>query len=367
MQDESPVSHALLTTGPGFAPPANAGFAPRLVPRPTTPLEKVAIIVRLLLAEGISLPLADLPEQHQTRLAEQMARMGLVDRATLTATIEEFCAALEATGLTFPDGLVGALALVDSHISPDVASRLRRMAAGQTRADPWDRIAALPPEDLLPLLAEEAPETAAVALSRLPVPRAADLLSRMPGDRARRVALAMSRTAATAPETLRRIGQSLVAQLDARPPRAFQNGPVARMGAILNVSSTTTREDVLAGLDEADATFAEQVRKAIFTFAHIPARIAPRDVPRILRATDPAQITTAFAAATADPALAPVVEDILAALSPRMVQQMRDDMAARGKVTAKDADAAYTALISAIRQLEATGELTLKQDEEGES
>ncbi|WP_235933305.1 FliG C-terminal domain-containing protein [Paragemmobacter ruber] len=359
MQDESPVALARITPvamTPGSAPGA-------IVPRQTSPSEKAAIIVRLLLAEGTPLPLTSLPEHHQTRLAEQMARMGLVDRATLAAVVDDFLAALDATGLTFPDGIDGALALVDGHISPNAASRLRRMAASTAKGDPWERIAALPPEELLPLLADEAAETAAVALSKLPVARAADLLAQMPGDRARRVALAMSRTAATGPETLRRIGTALVAQLDARPPRAFSTGPVDRIGAILNVSPTATREDVLAGLDEADAAFAEQVRRAIFTFAHIPARIAPRDMPRLLRAVDPAQIITALAAAQADPALAPVVTAILDALSPRMAQQLRDDMDIRGAVPAKEADAAYTAITAAIRQLEASGEITLKTDE----
>ncbi len=351
MQDESPVALARITPVSG------------LVPRRTTPSEKAAIIVRLMLAEGAPLSLADMPEQHQTRLAEQMARMGLVDRATLAAVVDDFLTALDATGLTFPDGLDGTLALMDGHISPNAASRLRRMAASTAKSDPWDRIATLPAEDLLPLIADEAAETAAVALSKLPVARAADLLAQMPGDRARRVALAMARTGATAPETLRRIGLSLVAQLDARPARAFPTGPVDRIGAILNVSPSATREDVLAGLDAADAAFAEQVRRAIFTFAHIPARIAPRDLPRLLRAVDAPTLTTAFTAASADPALAAVVDAVFAALSPRMVQQLRDDMAARGTVTPKDADAAFTAITTAIRQLEAAGELTLKQDD----
>lgn len=360
MQDESPVALARITPVSMAKGLPGAG----LVPRATTPGEKAAIIVRLLLAEGTPLPLSGLPEHHQTRLAEQMARMGLVDRATLAAVVDDFLTALDATGLTFPDGIDGALALVDGHISPNAASRLRRMAAATAEGDPWERIAALPAEEFLPLLAEEAPETAAVALSKLPVARAADLLAQMPGDRARRVALAMSRTAATGPETLRRIGTALVAQLDARPPRAFPTGPVDRIGAILNVSPSATRDDVLAGLDEADAAFAEQVRKAIFTFAHIPARIAPRDMPRLLRAVDPAQIITAFAAAQADPALAPVVTAILDALSPRMAQQLRDDMDIRGTVPPKEADAAYTAITAAVRQLEASGEITLKTDEE---
>ncbi len=61
-----------------------------------------------------------------------------------------------------------------------------------------------------------------------------------------------------------------------------------------------------------------------------------------------------------------MVDQIFAALSPRMVQQMRDDIEARGKVLPKDADAAYTALIAAIRQLEEAGELALIPPDDGD-
>lgn len=135
------------------------------------------------------------------------------------------------------------------------------------------------------------------------------------------------------------------------------------MGAILNVSPSATREDVLAGLDEADRAFADQVRKAIFTFAHVPARVAPRDLPRVLRAVEPAVLVTALTAASADAALAPVVEAIFGALSPRMVQQFRDEMEGRGPIPAKDADAAYAAVVTAIRQLEAAGEIVLRRED----
>lgn len=339
---------------------------PRMLSAPEPPgrmisaEEKAAVIVRLMLAEGVDLPLTDLPEAHQTRLAEVMGAMDMVDRATLEAVVGEFLDALDATGLTFPGGLEAAVDLVEGHVSESVASRLRRRASGGMKGDPWERIAALPAAEVLALLGEEAPETAAVALSRLPVPKAAEILAQMPGARARRVALAMSRTGGVAPETLRRIGLALAAQLEARPAKAFAAGPVARMGAILNVAPGATREDVLAGLEEEDRAFAEEVRKAIFTFAHIPHRVEPRDLPRVLRVVDPAQVTTAFAAALADEALAGVAEEILSSLSPRMVQQLREDVAARGKVSVKDADAAYGAVVGAIREMEAQGQLALR-------
>lgn len=266
---------------------------------------------------------------------------------------------LEQTGLAFPQGLEGALGLMDGHLSPSTANRLRRMAVASSKADPWERLVALPPERLLPVLQDEAVEVAAVMLSKLPVPRAADLLGRLPGDRARRIAHAVSMTGNVDPDTVRRIGQSLVSQLDAQPPRAFDSDPVARVGAILNVSPATTRDEVLSGLEAEDAGFAEQVRRTIFTYAHIPTRLAPRDAPKLLRGLDPATLVTALTYGPEE-----VADFLLANISQRMAQTLREEMAARGTVKPKEGEAAAADVVSMIRQLESAGEVALIKPEE---
>ena len=325
--------------------------------------EKAAVIVRLLLAEGAPLPLSSLPEHMQAALTEQMGSMRLVDRTTLGAVIEEFLAELESVGLAFPGGIEGALSMLDGHISATAATRLRRLAGASAKADPWDRIAVLPGERLLPVLEQESPEIGAVMLSKLPVAKAADLLGRLPGDRARRVAYAVSLTGNVDPETVRMIGLSLAAQLDAQPPRAFETGPVERVGAILNMSSAATREEVLAGLLSDDAAFAEQVRKAIFTFVHIPARLASRDVPKVVRLVEQPVLVTALAGA-ATPETAAAAEFLLTNMSQRMAQALREEITARGKVREKDAEEAMGAVIEAIRSLETSGEIALSREEE---
>lgn len=339
-------------------------LAPRHLPaRPApAPREKAAIIVRLLLAEGTRLPLSALPDHLQAALAEQMGQMRLIDRATLAAVVEEFTAMLDDTGLAFPPGIEGALGLMDGHISTTAASRLRRLAGTAAKADPWDVIAALPPERVLPVLTTESHEVAAVMLSKLPVPKAAELLSQLPGDHARRIAYAISLTGGIDPETVRRIGLSLAAQLDAQPARAFEAGPVERVGAILNVSPSATRDDVLTGLDQQDATFAAEVRKAIFTYPHIPDRVAPRDLPKVLRLVDPAQMALAIAASAADPRHAAVAEFILSNISQRMAQSLREEAENLPPPRPPEAEAAFSAIVTAIRTLEANGEITLQRD-----
>ncbi|MGR3344722.1 MAG: FliG C-terminal domain-containing protein [Paracoccaceae bacterium] len=146
------------------------------------------------------------------------------------------------------------------------------------------------------------------------------------------------------------------------PERAFAEGPVERVGAILNFSLSATRDDVLDGLEQKDSGFAKQVRRAIFTFANIPDRIDPRDVPKITRIVDPVQLITALAAATGDHEK--VTEFILSSMSKRMAAQLREEMQDLGEIKEKDGEAAMTAVVIAIRELEASGDIFLVAEDE---
>lgn len=318
---------------------------------------KAAIIVRLLLGEGASLPLGDLPEDMQTALTAEIGAMRYIDGDSLRAVVAEFLEELEKVGLTFPGGIEGALALLDGHISNRAAADLRAANTGAA-PDPWHRIAAQDSTLLAQVLVAESTEIAAILLSKLPTAKAAELLGMIPGDQARRIACAVSQTALAPPEMVARIGSALAAQLEARPVSAFDTPPAARMGAILNLAPAATREDLLSGLDEADAGFAKTVRKAIFTFADIPARIPAREVPAITRAVAAEDLVTALAGAT-EPDAAKAADFILANMSRRMADQLREDITDRGTVRTSEAEAAMSQIIAAIRALEAAGELTL--------
>ncbi|MCK4713748.1 MAG: flagellar motor switch protein FliG, partial [Marinosulfonomonas sp.] len=141
--------------------------------------------------------------------------------------------------------------------------------------------------------------------------------------------------------------------------------PVERVGAILNFSPANTRDDVLAGLDEDDQAFATQVRKAIFTFANIPARIDPRDVPKITRGVDQAVLVTALAAASAGN-LSASADFILDNISKRMAEGMREEMKELGKVKEADGESAMGAVVAEIRALEAAGEVFFVAADEDE-
>jgi flagellar motor switch protein FliG len=331
-------------------------------PRKLTNRQKAAVIVRLLLSEGVEVPIGDLPEGMQEDLTQQLADMQSIDRATLKAVTEEFLATIDSIGLSFPRGLGDALGLLESHISPSAAQRVRKRSGVPISGDPWQIIADLPPEKLEPILVNEAPEVGAILLSKLPVKRAAELLEVLPGDRARRLSIAIRQTSVVGPETVRRIGVSLAEQLDNQPDIAFDDSPVERVGAILNSSRAKTRDDVLAGLDEEDQQFAKAVRQSIFTYANLPQRLAASDVPKAVRVLEQDILLRALAAGTE--AHPESTEFILNNMSKRMAESLRDEMAELGEIKAADGEDAMAAVIEAIRDLANAGTILLVAEED---
>lgn len=328
-----------------------------------SPRQKAAVVVRVLLQDERDLSLEALPADQQAALVRALAEMDMIDQATRDAVVSEFCDTLEQVGVTFPVGLNDALALLGGRISPDCADRLRRIAALSGDSDPWERLLSLPAATLTDLARTEAVEMTAVLFSRLPPARAAEVFGKLPAQNARRIARTMSLTAGIEKDPLRRIGLALMQAVDAMPQPVLTGMPEERVGEILNHTNAAMRDDVLDGLDQDDQDFAAGVRRNIFTWANIPARIEPRDIPRILKQVDQASLVKALAAARGPDAK--TVEFIYAALSTRMVDALKDEIEMLGTVPQSVGEVARASVVAAIRQMQAEGDLTLIMNEVG--
>lgn len=344
-------------------PPPQTRVAP---PPAISSRRKAAVVVQLLIADGHDLSLSGLPEGVQADLTRELGQLRMVDRATVDAIASEFADLLEAVGLTAPGGMDGAISALADRISPAAAARLRAEAdAARGTRDPWLSVLALPDADLLGILADEGVEAAAIVVSKLPVARAAALLGQLPGERARRVTFAMSRTGDIRPVTVDRIGTAIARAHAGGGVAAFEGSPQARVGAILDNAVTDKRAALLEGLEQSDAGFAEKVRRAIFTFADIPARLAPVDVPKVVRGVDAAALVAAFAHAGVLGAQATeAAEFLLSNMPQRLADQLREETAERGAVRPADGEEGMRAVTAAIRTAEAGGEITLRVPDE---
>ena len=343
------------------------GSAQRLDPAVLTRKRKAAMIVQLMLTEGQNISLSRLPEDMQMRITRELGALRIVDKETLRAVVEEFSRDLESVGLAVPGGVASAMAALSGQISPNAIARLKSEASMGQGVDPWTQLTDLSADELVPLMAAESTEVGAVVLSKLPVAKAAELLGKLPGERARRITYAVSQTSTISPDAVARIGKSLANAYCVKVVSAFLNPPVQRIGAILNSSVAATRDAVLEGLGTTDAAFAEEVRRAIFTFPDVPARVLPADVPKVIRGVDQPLLVTALTAALANGGGdAASAEFFLKSMSQRMADSLREEIKERGKVKKADGEQAMGRVVTAIRDRAESGEITLIKPEEPE-
>ncbi len=352
----SPVSTPLRGNGPRG--PSRPAPAPRARTDHLSGAQKAAIVVRVLLSEGLDTPISALPPDMQAVLTRTLGSMRLVDRATMAAVVEEFVETLEQVGLSFPDGLEGALSLLDGKLDDRATRQLRALTRGDGTGDPWSVLELVEEADLIEILKAEAQVVGAVLLSKLSTDKAARLLMRLSSELAQGLAIAIARTEDIAPEAVARIGATLAEQVSARPARAFSASPSKRMGEILNASPAALRQQLLDQLASADAEFASGVRESIFIFHHVPDRVAARDVPAIIRVLPKDDLMVVIATNRREDQ--PVVDFLLENMSRRAAEMLREEASA---LPPPDPDALETALnriAATVRGMADDGSITLR-------
>ena len=134
----------------------------------------------------------------------------------------------------------------------------------------------------------------------------------------------------------------------------FSNaGGVEALANILNCCDRGTEKNIMEWLDIENQEMAQEVRDLMFVFEDIII-LDDRAIQRLLREVDTKQIATALKGTKDE-----IKEKIFKNMSERARKMLMDDMEYLGPVRAKEVQDAQSAVVSAIRNLEATGEITI--------
>lgn len=334
--------------------------------RPAAPAlskpERAAIILGVLGAEAASPILEQMDEACHRSFARAMARLRQIDPETVEAVVRDFVASLAASTMAVSGGLDRAREMLAGVTDDTVLADILDEADLPTARNVWEKLEKVENAALAEMLEKEHPQTAAVIVDRLPSDKAASILDHLSIDATCRIMLGMNRAAKLSPKVVEAIGQSVSRDFLAHQKRSKQATPADKIGAIMNSSSGEMRSDVLDFLDRTEPDLHSEVRKRMFTFDDIPDRVEKRDVTAIVRATPNEVLLPALAGAEEN---APATRDyILANISSRVAEQIRDEVAELGPVKLRAAEEAQAQIVRIIRTLQAEGTVTLIDHDE---
>ncbi|MBL4874814.1 MAG: hypothetical protein JKY41_15900 [Rhodobacteraceae bacterium] len=329
---------------------------PQAVPfdSPISKSHKAAILLSVLIKAGATPNLDDIATGSLKGIVDIMASFGEVDRRTVDLVILEFLSELQDFGLSMRGDLEDTLTSLKGHVSEKALENIRKAYVRSPSVDVWVRIASAEAAQLQTCLGDEHLQVAATVLSKIPSTLAAQVLGAMEPARARETMLTIINSRKISADIIELIGQSISDSLFSQDaPSVFTTTPVERAGNIMNFAQSDIRDRLMEDFEVNDPATAEKIRKVMFTFADIPARVQPRDVSAITRTVDPEILLRALKNAPTE------AEFILSGLSTRIADQLREELSELEPVKKKDAEAAMNELIIGIRELESSGAITL--------
>jgi flagellar motor switch protein FliG len=313
-----------------------------------------AVLLLLSLDEDVARPVVEeLGEDEIRKLRSVAATMRQVPKDAIELTLREFVER-SATSVAVPRGGLPYL------------RRLSASALGEARAQavfedgvtsPLTLLERGRPEDVAALFETEPPQITAAILAVMPPKSASTILFAMTEERQTAVVRHVGRMTHVPASVLEDVAAAIAANLPTGEASTLVSvDGVAKAAELLNATGKTAQETILGELQSNDPELANDVRQAMFTFEDL-GRLPPRSMRVLLREVATDRLVVALK--DTPPTL---VDAVLAGLSSRAAQLLRDDMELAVGVKKADIVAARREVVAVALRLESEGQLDLGRE-----
>lgn len=339
-----------------FGAPAAPG-----VGKPLTGSQKVAVILMQMDQARAAAVMKEFSEVEAEEIAAEIVRLRRVDPSLADATVAEFHDLSVSGRYQRRGGHDVAVGLLEASFGSERAAGVMERMASNMAGKSFEFLDEAEAGQVVTLLDGELPQTIALVLAHLRPQQASAVMSGLDVELRADVAQAIATMGTATPESVGIVAATLKVRAGAVvAPREQVEvvGGIQPLIEILNRSDVATEKALLEGLDERDPELAEEVRSRMLTFEDV-VKLESRDIQQVLRGIDAAILATAMKGAPAA-----VTEVIRGNVSERNRELLDDELQSMGPVRKSQIEEARASVVRAIRELEATGAITMHRSDD---
>ena len=348
---------------PPRGPPAQA--RPNLGGMPATPplsaqapsaaamsgVRKAAVLVLSLEEEVASLLLRFLSDEDLSRITNEIASLGVVEKECVSEVIKEFRELEQLHGFVREGGTDQAVRLIERSLPREKAQKMLRILGTRRPTAPFAFLDGVEIETLMAFLEEEHPQTLAVICANMTPSKAGEVLQRLPPENRREIIQRIATLEGTSAQALDQVGLVLEKHLDAaRFESLGEAGGVKAVAEILRASGgegTAFLDDIRQDKPE----LADQIGKHFFVFDDI-VRLDDRAVQSVLKEIEVRTLALALKNAGEG-----IKAKVLGNLPRRTGDMVREQMDFLGPIRFSEIEAAREEIRQVILGMEKAGQL----------
>ncbi len=322
--------------------------------------QKVAALLICLGPKAASEIMKNIADETEVEhIALEIASLQRINPEVLNDILTEFYSIFQASGYLATGGVSYARQLLEEAYGNNQADKILERLVATLQTNPFDFFNNADPSQLATSFQNENPQLVALVLAYLKPERSAAILGALSAEMQSEVAIRIADMDRTNPEVLREVERIMENKFSSVVTADFSMaGGIESLAEIINRSDRTTEKAILDSLEIKDPEIAEQVRELMFVFEDI-IQLDDRSIQRVLREVDTKDLALSLKGSNEE-----VQEKIFRNMSERATAMLRDDMEYMGPVRSKDVQEKQTFIVSIIRALEGTGEITVSRGTE---
>ncbi|MDN4597930.1 flagellar motor switch protein FliG [Leifsonia virtsii] len=326
-----------------------------------TGAQKVAVVLMNMDQQRAAQVMKQFSDEEADEITAEILRLRRVDPGVAEKALNEFHELATHGTVTTRGGRDIAVGLLEASFGAERATGVLNRVASNLAGKQFEFLDAVEPAQVQMLLAGELPQTSALVLAHLRADHASRVLAGLDDGARTEVAHAIATMGSPSPDAVRVVAETLKQRASAVVSSRTASdavGGVQPLVDIINRADAATEKALLEALEQRDPQLAEEVRSRMLTFDDI-VRLEARDVQQVLRGLDAAVLAVAMKGAAAA-----VVEVITSNLSERNREVLEDEVRILGPVRLSQVEDARAEIVRAIRDLEASGAITVQRSDE---
>ncbi|HUK65145.1 MAG TPA: flagellar motor switch protein FliG, partial [Dongiaceae bacterium] len=285
----------------------------------------------------------------------EISSMETVDPEVAQAVLDDFQRSARHEGATIRGGPQVAHRFLNDALGPTRANEVLEAAKRPPVGSELKTLQQVAPEALWGSLRGEHPQTLALILAHLEPAAAARMLTVLDPDEAADALVRMAKIERVSPDTLALVERAVGARIEPQAAGAGTGpgGPEA-VAKVLHRAVAGTDERLLEAISRRDQEVAERVRAAMFVFEDL-LLVDGKGIQRLLREIEAKDLALALKGVTPE-----LAKHIKSNMSERAAGALEEEMEMLGPVRVKEVEAVHARIIEVVRQLQTTGEITVR-------
>jgi flagellar motor switch protein FliG len=341
------------------AAPAAGGIAPSEASK-LNKIQKLAALFVMLGADAAAEIMKALEPTELEAVAAEMAKLDMVSQELQGAILKEFASVAVHAGTSLRGGAEFTRDALEKALGTFRASDvLGRVAPMRAQVVAMDGIAEMDARQIFNLVRHEQPQTIALVLSYVPAEKAAQVFDLIRPDVRDQVIERLATMSPTPVEVVERVVEVLTAKAGVKQQRPLnQTGGVKTAADVLNAMDKSQSKSLLLNIEQRNPELTQAIRQKMFTFEDLSS-LDTQTLQRILREVDMKDLAVALKTASDT-----LKEALLASVSKRGAEAIREEIAFMGPLKLRDIEAAQLRIIDVVRKLESDGEIELGESDQ---